>query len=227
MPRRHQMSTLVTRCKRRADKESDPHISDAEWKALISEQYGDLYSTVAATGLRYFESEWTITANGETSYAEDAAVQAIVAVRYVVNSSTGETRDLQEIMMQETSVWSGLTGEAYAWAHVDDKIYLFPKPSSGTYKVAYIPQSPDLSDYVDADVVDVVTPDGEAFLIWGVAVKALAKSQQDVTLAIAEREAARVRLAEWATLKAFNSPRRRVDPALADTYIDPAEWRFR
>lgn len=221
------MSTLVERCQRRADKENDDHISESEWKALISEQYGDLFSVVAGTGMRYFESTSTITADGSASYDEPEDVLSVTAVRYVVNTSTNEQRDLQEIMAQETSDWSGLTGEAQVWAHVDDQIHLFPKPSSGSYIVSYIPQAPDLSEYGDADVVDVVTPDGEAFLIWGVAVKALAKSQHDVSVAMAEREAARVRLTEWAVLKAFNSPRRRPDPGLSDIYTDPAEWRFR
>lgn len=226
MPRRLAMSTLVTRCKQRADRENDEHISDSEWKALISETFGDLYQTVAGTGMRYFEATSDITATGAASYNEPADILSLVAVRLVVNATTGETRDLDEIMMQESSLWSGETGEAQAYAHVDDQIYLFPKPSSGTYRLAYIPQAPDLSAYADADLVDLVTADGEAFLVWGVALKALAKSQQDVQLAMAEREAARMRLTEWAVLKALNTPRRRPVVMMGDHY-DAADWRFR
>ena len=39
----------------RCDKESDPSVQTPEWNALISEQYGELWSIVAQTGLRYFD----------------------------------------------------------------------------------------------------------------------------------------------------------------------------
>lgn len=219
MPRRYTMGALVTRCQQRADLENDGHVT--EWKALISEQYGDLYSIVAASGLRYFETEATITATGAASYAEPDDHLATVGLDHV--DSAGTRRPLAEIMVQERHRWIGLTGEAFAFALVDDRILLYPKPATGTYILIYIPQPPDLSSYADATVVDVVTPDGEAFLVWGVTVKALAKSEADVSLAIAEREAARTRLATWAALRSFNQPRRIPEYGDYDP-IDPSAW---
>lgn len=226
------MSDLVTRCKRRCDKENDLSISDAEWKALISEQYGDLWSTVAETGLRYFETKTTITTDGSTSYAEPTDHYATVGVDFMINTTTGLRRELDEAMAQERVKWSGLTGEARAYSLVDDRLYLYPVPPSGqTYEWLYMQQPTDLANYGDSDVVDVVTPDGEAFLIWGVAVKAHAKGESDPMLAIQEREQARVRLAEWAALRAFTQPRRRVvkwndedrGPYSIDAF-DSADW---
>lgn len=229
MPRRFALSTLVTRCQQRCDLENENHIAPAEWKALVSEQYGELYSIVAESGLRYFETIDTISTTGAASYAEPADHLGTVLVARVLDSA-GRRFDLDEIMAQERSGWSGMTGDAACYALVDDQIYLYPTPPAGqTYEVLYIPQPPDLSSFLDADVIDVVNPDGEAFLIWGVAVKGRAKSESDVQLAMAEREAARVRLIEWSTLRAFNQPRRRIvrDEDVSGGNYDAADWRFR
>lgn len=225
MPRIFTMGTMVTRCKQRADQEGSSHISDSEWKALISEAYGDLYSVVAGTGLRYFEFSTTITTDGSTSYTEPADMLATVSVVRV--NTDGTSYELTEAMPQEQPYFGSLTGDARFYANVDDKIYLYPTPPSGqTYVWRYIGQPPDLSTYADADTIDVVTPDGESFLIWATAVKALAKSESDVQLAMAEREACRARLLEWAQLRAFTQPRRiqAVDEYNEAWPIDPGSW---
>jgi hypothetical protein len=107
-------------------------------------------------------------------------------------------------------VWSGQTGDAIAYSVVGQNVVLFPKPSTGTYIHIYVPQAPDISSLADTSTIDVVTNDGEAFLIWGVAVKALGKRKQDPSLAMAERDAAEKRFYEDAQLRAFANPRRRV-----------------
>lgn len=230
MPRQLLMGTIVTRCQQRCDLEGSGHIANSEWKALISEQYGDLYSVVAETGLRYFESTNTITTTGATSYTAPTDHLGTVLVSRVLDSA-GRRRDLVEIQAQERAGWIGISGEAFAYELVGTALILHPTPPSGqTYEILYIPQSPDLSATLDGTNVDLVTPDGEAFLIWGVAVKALAKSESDVQLAIAEREAARARLAEWATLRAFNQPRRRMvvdNSEWLEGGVDAADWRYR
>lgn len=223
MPRRLTMLQVRNRCKRRSDKENDPHISDTEWNELINEQYGDLFLSVANTGLRYFEAFSTINATGAASYAEPTDLLSVVSIDKV--NTDGTRYGLRELMVQERNRFAGQTGDALYYALSDDDIFLYPKPASGTYEMTYIPQSTDVSAYTDVDLLDVVTPDGEAFLIWGVAVKALAKSESDVMLAIQEREAARARLVEWATLRCFNSPRRRQIVEEDDLSVgDPGGW---
>ena len=111
----------------------------------------------------------------------------------------------------ERALWSGKTGsEATRYTMIDDRINLYPTPPAGqVYEMLYIGQPPFLSAFADEDLIDVVVPDGEAFLIWGVCVKALAKSESSVQLAIAEREAARKRLETWSVNRALTQPRRR------------------
>lgn len=212
MPRRFEMSVLRTRCQRRADLENDGHISDAEWNALISEKYGELYGVVCGAGLRYFETTSAITANGAASYDEPDDHLSTIGLDFI--STAGERRRLHELMPFERDnyVANGATGEARGYTLVDNKIYLFPTPASGSYQLIYVPQPPDLSSYLDTDLVDVVSSEGEAFLIWGVCVLAKSKSESDVRLAAEREEAARDRLLEWAVNRSMSEPRRRPDP---------------
>lgn len=221
MSRLLELGTIVTRAQQRADRENDGHISAAEWKSLVSEQYGDLYSVVAESGLRHFETTSTITSTGALYYTLPADHLSTVGIaRILATTSMGAPPadvpsrfglELREAMAQEHSLVSGATGEARYYAIVGENIWLYPTPPSGqTYQLRYIPQAPDLADGADDDEIDVVTPDGEAFLLWGVAVKARAKSDENVELAIMEREAARARLTEWAVMRAFHQPRRRI-----------------
>ena len=209
------MSTLRTRCKRRADQENASFISDSEWNALISEKYGELYGVVCDTGSRYFETSSTITATGATSYNEPTDHRSTVGMDRL--DGTSRVPVFGPISPHERNIYSGETGDARYFDHVDDQIYLYPKPASGTYYYLYVPQSPDLSAYADGDLVDVCDEAGEAMLIWGVAAIALAKADSDVRLALQQEAAARERLQAWAAMRMMNEPRRRV----IDSWIEP------
>lgn len=208
MPRQYRLDDLRLRCQRRSNKENDPSIATPEWNMMISEQYGDLYSEVEKTGMLHFRSTLTITASGAANYAAPADYLATIALNRIINVTTGDKRPMDELMIQEESRWAGQIGDAQCFTLIGSTITLYPNPSSGTYELQYMPQSPDLSTAADSTQVDVVNADGEAFLIFGVAVKALMKAEADVQLYMVERESARKRLVEWATLKAFTQPRR-------------------
>lgn len=209
MPRLLLMSDIVLRCKRRADMEFSSPIQDPEWKALISEQYTQLYGIAMKSGLRYFESTATITANGAASYALPSDHDETIGIDRQLDS-TGRKMQLTELMVQERNAWSGQSGDAVSYSIIGQTVVLFPRPTTGTYFHVYVPQSPDISALADTSTVDVLTGDGEAFLIWGVTVKALAKTDSDPNLAIAEREAAGERFSEDVFARALVNPRRRV-----------------
>lgn len=225
MPRSLTMSTIVTRCQRRADKENDGSIDSSvggEWYALISAQYAELYSLVVETGCRNFETTQQYTSTGAQTLNEPTDHFMTVGIDRILNATTGERYELGELMASERQRFAGTTGDAQCYTHVDTKYYLYPTPPAGQlYELLYVAQPPDLTTYNGGQTVDVVNPAGEEFLIWGVVVKALAKSESDVTLAIAERERHREQLVEWATLRALNQPRRRVvTDAVGDMMID-------
>lgn len=212
MPRRIAMSTLITSCKQQVDLENHAVIGDAEWRGLISRAYGELFTIVAQSGLRYFEYTSDAVTTGTNELAEIADHFETVTLAYLSSVTPARYIDLREAMPQEQSMLSGQSGGmARYFALVDDKILLFPTPPAGqTYQMRYVPQPPDLSAYADSDIIDVVTPDGHEFLIWNVAVKAMAKTEADARLAIAEREQSRARFTEAVQLRALISPRRRI-----------------
>lgn len=227
MPRRFTMAELIDRCKKRCAMENGGTVNDdSEWRELISTQWAELYSIVVESGLRYFESVQSYTTDGSASYDEPDGHLTTVGVWQVLAS--GERRPLRELMAQERHLFRGRTGDAVAYELIDDQIYFLPTPPSGqTYELLYVAQPTELSSYTDEQEVDVVTPDGEAFVIWGVAVAALAKEESDVSVHRAEREAARERVYNWATLRALNHNRRPyVDDMYADDPIYPGDWRW-
>lgn len=235
MPRLLLMSDLVLRCQRRSNMENDPSIGTPEWKALISEQYGHLYSTVVKAGMRHMESAQTITATGAASYALPNDYDCTIGIDRTIDTTSGRKVDLGELMPQERNAWSGQTGDAVAYAVVGQTIVLYPRPLSGTYTHTYVPQSPDLSALADSSTVDVITADGEAFLLYGVAVKSKSKRGEDVRFEMAERDAAEQRFMEDVMLRALYNPRRRVVmPSPVDGWgddwgmrDDPASWSWR
>lgn len=184
-------------------------LSVPEWKSLISEQYAQLYGIVVKSGMRYFETTVAITATGATSYPLPSDHDETIGIDRILDA-TGRKIQLGEMMVQERNAWSGQTADAVAYSLVGQTIVFFPRPTTGNYSHVYVAQSPDISSLADISTVDVVTGDGEAFLIWGVAAKALPKTESDTTSAVQEREAAATRFAEDVTMRALVNPRRRI-----------------
>ncbi len=231
MPRRFVISDLEARCRKRVDHPaSSGPISETQWRGLMSEQYGDLYSIVCDAGMSYFETAAFLVTTGAAYVSEPADHLSTVGIDYILDAD-GRRRPLKELMAQERARWSGQTNSyAQRYALIDDRIYLYPTPPASTtsYEIRYIPQPPDLATFDDSDPVDLVTPDGEAFLIYGTAVKAHAILESDAQLAMVERDKARERFKHWATMRAFNTSRHQiVETADEGEMFDPADWRLR
>lgn len=236
MSRNIQMGTLVTTCQRQVDMEGDSSISVPTWKRYISRQYAHLYSVVVKAGLRYFESTSIFTATGAASYPLPADHDEYIGVDRAVDVATDNWTELGEVMVQERNRYGGQTGDATGFAVIGQTVVLYPRPTTGTYRLVYVPQSPDLATLADSTDVDVVTGDGEDFLVWGVAAKALGQVSRDPSQAMAERNEAAVRFAEDVQRRALVNPRRRVPvrPPMGSWYddmdplsLDPASWGWR
>jgi hypothetical protein len=205
------MGKIEARCQRRADLENDDHIDHEEWLELIDEAYGELFSIVAGTGLRYFERIASLVTVGTHVLDEPSSVMSTVGLWYV--APTGKKTRLTPIMPHELAAVSGQQGpHATKYELVDGFIYLFPTPPAGqTYELRYVPQPPDLSGYAPEQCVDVVLADGLSFIVWAVAVKAKAKTERDDRRAAFERDAAAAKVLEWATYRAITeAPRKTV-----------------
>jgi hypothetical protein len=186
------MSDLLLRCKRRADMENDDSIDDDEWKSYIEEVYAELWAEVSRSGQRYFETSTTVTATGAASYSEPTGHFSTVRIVRVLDDGTEV--QLRELQPGEEASWRGSTGDASVFTHVDDQLFLYPNPSSGTYKWYYRYQPTNLSTYADGQYVDVVVGAGLAFLVWGTAAIALGKGEKDVRFALSQKDAAMSRV---------------------------------
>jgi hypothetical protein len=226
MARTVTLGTLVSRCQARADKEGDSHVPSTEWKALISEIYGQLHSLVTECGARCFESEQTVVANGAANYALNSDHLSTVGVDFVLDAA-GRRRPLTKAEQAERTFYIGQTGEAYVYEVIGTNLVLYPKPSSGSYIHTYTPQPTDLSAAADGTSVDVLTIDGESFLVWGASSIAKHKSDDDQRRAMLEFDKARERLVVWAFNRAAQfSPRRQI--VAEDIEIaDPSDWMWR
>lgn len=225
MPRRILMGELVTRCAQHADKTGDSHIEAPEWKSRISLKYGELWGIVSGAGLRYFEKKSTINANGAASYLEPEDHLSTIGMDYV--RSDGTRTEIYELMISERNALAGMVGDARYFELVDDEIRLYPRPSSGTYELLYIPQPTNLTQYADDGVVDVVNEAGEAMLIWGVAAGAKDKSESDLRYCLDQEREAKVRLRDWAINRSLTQPRRRVITDLAELgALRQGDWRL-
>jgi hypothetical protein len=206
MPRRFELGELITMCKQQVDGEGQESLGPTECKRMLGTLYAELYQEVAKPGLRYFETTVELTSDGSDHLAEPEGHLATIGLDYLASAT--DRRELEEISAQDRNRFIGATGEARAYALVDDEIRLYPTPPSGhVFELLYIPQPPSLMTVADTYQVDVVTADGEAFLIWGFAVMALGKedSSSDARLARSERDAAKERLIEWAALRSFHN----------------------
>lgn len=184
------------------------------------------YETVANTG--FLVRDMT---GGGVSYRIPPDHLSTVSVEYVVNSTTGERRPLFETMAQERTMYNSQasSSEAESYAIADNYLFLYPTPpASQTYKHVYVAQPLEFTAATTSQQVDVITPDGENFIVWSVAVNAFTKEEswEAAALARQERERYRGRVEEWAVLRAINTPRRN-QVGGGPNYRDPADWYYR
>lgn len=218
MPRRVAKADIRSHCLQAVDMEVDASVDQVADHSvvdrMISLQYGALCGVVSGTGLRYFETSVDFTTTGLAYLTEPADhLSTVDTIERITNTTTGRRVRLRQLAPQERARWAGRTGHARRWEFVDDRINLYPTPPSGdVYTLRYIQQPPDIMTLADTDTIDVVSPSGDDYMVWGVAVRLLGRARRDASLALGERKRAEDELREWAFLRHFNdSPRTIVD----------------
>ena len=211
MARNLTVAQLIDRAKKRMDMENSDVLSDAEWQENLSTVYGELYEEVADSGMRYFETEATIVADGSASYALPSDHLSTIAVDGEV-SVGGNRYPLRESMVQERNAYTGSasSGRACEYALVGDTLKLYPAPSSGNYFHTYIQQVADLSEVDTGTSVDVFTASGEKFVVFGLVILARTKEQDSIRDDLAQQQQALAKLRKWVVQRSFNTPRRPV-----------------
>lgn len=204
------------------------------WKKWLSRAYARLWTEVAKTGYRYFETAATVTTDGSaSSFALPSDHFASTTVTRVV--APDDRRPLRRAGAQQQVTWVhqagagiGVGSEAYRWCHIGTDLWLGPqKPPAGqVYEHRYIPQPTDLSAAADGASVDLVTPDGETFVISAMMTMAIIRMRMDPRDARGERDAAEARVRDYASMRSLHEGHRfHVDDEDGGNIPDPADWR--
>lgn len=230
------LGTLVSRAKRRANKDGEDQVDSPEWKEIIAEHYEELHSVATETGSRFYEAEATLNLSNlalPTDHLETIGIDFVF-------DSAGARRELDQLMVQERVIFAGRTGEARMFALAGANIALYPTPSTGTYKHLYVPQPTDYSTAADSTSVDVLNTYGRKYIVWGTASVGLHRNSSDQQRAILERDQALEKFTEICLERAKGMPRRRIITDIrglqglgfgssGDIHgaWNPASWRYR
>lgn len=231
-----EVGEIITAAQQQCDKEGEDFIGPAEWKRMLHSVHAEHYSEIVNSGMRYYETTTTV-AGSELEEDGNGGGRVKLPRDYMVHVGV-DRKDgdrwiqLIELMQQERNFLTGASNNNAAYfAVIGQHLHVYPKPpTSSTMRLIYVPQPKNLRGADDKEEIDLVTPDGEMFVIWALCVMALAKEESDTRMAQGERDRFLERLREWAAYRSFNTPRRvqvgrdpHLDYGIAD---DPGNWRY-
>lgn len=224
------LATLRTRIRQRTDTENSEFVTDAELTQLINTSYKELYGLLARKSLQRAESVEVIAADGSSSYDLPSGFLSLIGVF----RDYGEYKTPLERFPEKFRPGSR-TGDAKFYRIVGSTVVLYPKPSSGTYDVVYIPIPADLVD--DDDTVDGVLG-WEEYVVIDVSINVLAKEESDTRHLEGRLAKIHQRIEDEAQLVEFTETprllnvhetwRQHVDPASQDRLVsgDGWDWDF-
>ena len=233
-----EVGEVILAAQQQADMENSDFISQPEWKRYLHSVWGEHYSELVGSGMRYYEKNLSFTGadlkddgfgGGTLDLPRDYFVHAFVD-RAEGNRWVG----LFELMSQERNWLTGSSNsKPVAYAVIAQKLHIYPKPpDSASMKFVYVPQPKRLRFADDNEEIDVVTTDGEEFIVWAMVVKALMKEGTNPNHAMGERDRFLKRLQEWAHERSLHTPRRRQvaqDPmanVFGNTHQDEGNYRY-
>lgn len=144
--------TLRDRIWQATDTERDPHISEAYLNDIISQEASELHGVLVQIDEDFFEKTNEFTAAGQEYYALPADWYKTKGVEREV--TTDEWLPLERTTFRGRLAYQGSTGDACAYRHAGTRLYLYPRPTTGDYRIVYVPAAPELSD--DEETVDGV-----------------------------------------------------------------------
>jgi hypothetical protein len=187
-------------------------LSAAEWKEEASTIYSEFNGIIIDSGMRMFEKTDTLTTIAGTGvYQVPSDFLSMVGVDYL--QSDGQRIELEPMLAQERNYFTGTNSSAWAVAYelIGQNITLWPQPPAGqTYHVVYVPQPADISDAPDVKIIDVITPAGEAYFTWSLALVGGIKEESEM-VPFYERKVKQYadHVKTWATQRELYTPKRR------------------
>jgi hypothetical protein len=221
MARNFTIAALIAKGRRRCGQENRDLLSAGEWQEELSTICSEFQGLIVDSGSRIFESELEITADGSAGYDLPADFLAEVGVDRLAGASR---EHLTPLLVQERNHTGSSTGNARYYSLVNNQIRFFPNPNSGTYYLIFAPQCPDYSDVVDTTEIDVITPAGENYFTWSLALVGGVKEESDLTPYYEKMvERYRVKVEKWAAKRMLTAPvRRYVEYGSPDSF--PGDW---
>jgi len=211
MSRLFTIAKLIQRGRQRCDQENRDILSAAEWQAELSTIWGEFQGLIVESGTRYFESTSSFTTvSGTADYSLPADFMATIGLDNV--RTDGHRIELGELLAQERNVYSfGSGGYPEAFALIGQNIRIYPTPTGAhDMELIYAPQAADVSESVTTTELDVITPDGESFFIWSLALIGGIKEESDMVQTYERRMTeARKRVVNWASQQSLHTPKRR------------------
>lgn len=228
MARNFPIAALILKGRRRCGQEKRDLLSAAEWQDELSTICSEFQGLIVDSGARIFESEDTIAATGASGYDLPADFLGEVGVDRLVGT---RREHLTPLLVQERNHTNSATGDARYYSIVGSQIRLFPNPASGTYYLIYAPQCPDYSESATSTEIDVITPAGENFFTWSLALVGGIKEESDLTPYYEKQvEKYRKQVEKWAMQRMLTAPTRRyVEYGSPDNIYpdDNGDWTYR
>jgi hypothetical protein len=167
---------LIERARSAADM-SDNFVTQAEWIRWANVENRKLAAFIARTGWVLQEDVHDVVADGSAVYS----VPEVMAILGVYEMSGGRYRRLRhsDIMDGAGRIAEDIRGTAMRWRVTQNAagtldLHLHPRPSSGTYRVVFVPQPAPLTS--EADTVNYPM-NWEEYVVYGMAKRALAKEE--------------------------------------------------
>jgi hypothetical protein len=211
------LTALITRVRQRTDTENSEFVTDAEITQLINTAYKELYALLVGFSLHRAESVQSITADGSASSDLSADFFSLIGVY--------RTYDEDKVPLErfpDKFRPGSRTGDATMYRIQGVDLVLYPKPSSGTYEVLYIPVPAELSS--GSDTLDGVMG-WEEFVVLDASIAVLDKEGSDTTKLEMRREKILKRIEDEAQLVEFTETPRLLN--VHDKWRmrrDPADW---
>lgn len=183
---------IKLRARRRADMENSTFIGDAELTEYFQASYGELYDLLVKSFEDYYSKSLAFTiASGATSYTVPADFYKLRGIDLIIN--TGNIVTLGQFNFAERNRAANFTGRTIfgnqntVYRLMGQSILILPATAApGNYTLWYIPRVTATTGDVDS-IGDVL--DFEEYIVIDMALKMVAKQEDDISaLALAKAE---------------------------------------
>jgi hypothetical protein len=170
-------------------------VTDAELTGLINTAYKELYGLLVKASLHRAENTEVITATGAASYALPDDFFGLIGVYRTVGEDKFPLERFGDKFQPGTR-----TGDACQYRISGSELILYPRPSSGSYDVVYIPMPGDMAS--DGDTMDGVLG-WEEFVVLDASICVLEKEESDTSKLEFKRDRILRRIADEAAMVEF------------------------